>query len=413
MEKTNHLRRNMVEIIMFLSYALFAVLWVAGSSFTPQIMDYFGIKTFSSATFISNAITLAKIIGNLCAASILTKLMPKKAIGLASFLIFFGSILAVFAPSFIIFTVCRFIMGFGGALLVVYFGTVVVHYFEPKERIVINGINGSSYNVGSIFAMFMITPIFTAISNMNFSLLPWQSTMLLFSLVSLVLLVLWFMFSEDYAIQATKPSEAKGAAQQPAQAQEAYTFAHALKDKFNYLYPFCYSGLLSLYIVILTMYPNSKGASINPKLLSATIALSGVIGAVAGIVLAKKLTKRLPIMRISGVCMTLFAFVLFNTQNQALAIVSAVMLGFFMFLPNTSLIMLPQELPNITPAKITMIMGMFYSISYIIQSLQYYICGILIDKTGDFMTSLIFTAVFSLTFVLGSFLLPETGKAKA
>ena len=59
-------RANLIEAIMFCTYALFAVNWIAGTTLTPEIMKYFRLDSFMSATFISNAITVAKIIGNFC-----------------------------------------------------------------------------------------------------------------------------------------------------------------------------------------------------------------------------------------------------------------------------------------------------------------------------------------------------------
>src|SRR5699024_6380581 len=114
-------RGVIIEIIMFFTYAFFAVNWIAGSTLTPQIMEYFGLTEFASATFISNAITIAKIIGNFLAASFLNKLYPKKSIGLGSLLIVLGNVLAILAANYSLFILGRFIMGFGGALYVVYF----------------------------------------------------------------------------------------------------------------------------------------------------------------------------------------------------------------------------------------------------------------------------------------------------
>ena len=68
-QKISSTRAVIIEFIMFFTYAFFAVNWIAGSTLTPQIMEHFHLKTFASATFISNAITVAKIIGNFMAVS--------------------------------------------------------------------------------------------------------------------------------------------------------------------------------------------------------------------------------------------------------------------------------------------------------------------------------------------------------
>ena len=82
-----------------------------------------------------------------------------------------------------------------------------------------------------------------------------------------------------------------------------------------------------------------------------------------------------------------------------------------MFIPVTSLFMIPQELPNMTPAKLTKIMGIFWALAYIIETVVFFIIGMVIDKSG-YATGLTVSVVVSATAFLGSFLLPETGKSK-
>ena len=178
---------------MFFTYAFFAVNWIAGSTLTPQIMEFFNLKTFASATFISNAITLAKIIGNFLAAGILAKLFPKKAIGLGSLLIVAGSVLAIFAPSMaLLLGVCH---GFGGALYVVYFSPVVIHYFSPEKRPAVNAINGVAYNVGGVIAMVIVGPVIAWLKT-------WQYSMGFFAIISAILLIIWPIIGQDFDLNS-------------------------------------------------------------------------------------------------------------------------------------------------------------------------------------------------------------------
>ncbi|UDM78718.1 MFS transporter [Vagococcus fluvialis] len=394
--KQNSTRAHIIEIIMFLSYAFFAVNWIAGTTLTPQIMEHFDLKSFSSATFISNAITIAKIIGNLMAAKILIKLYPKKAISLAALLIVGGSFLGVFAPSYLIFVIARFIMGFGGALFVVYFGPIVMNYYSADKRAMVNGINAAAYNVGSILAMVIVVPV------INW-LVTWQKSMMFFAICSLVLLVAWLIFGEDFEINKPAASTAK--------AEDEYTLGQALKEKFTYVFPFTYAGLLTLYIVVLTIFPISDGAPVDPKFLSATVAIAGVIGAAVGIGAAKKFAKRLPVIRWSGLLMSLSGLAMVLTNSTSIALIAAAFLGFFMFVPMTALVTIPQEMPGMTPSKLTLIMGIFWSFSYIFETFFYFVIGMIIDNAG-FKAGLLLAVGLSFSFFIGSFLLPETGKNK-
>lgn len=389
----NSSRAVMIEFIMFFTYAFFAVNWIAGSTLTPQIMEHFNLTSFASATFISNAITLAKIIGNFMAAGILNKLFPKKAIGLGSGLIVLGSVIAIFAPQYWMFILGRFVMGFGGALFVVYFSPVVIHYFEPKTRPAVNALNNVAYNVGGVIAMIIVGPVIAWLNT-------WQYSMAFFAIISAVLFVLWCMFGQDFELNTSK-----------GQVQEKYTASQALKEKINWILPFTYSGLLTFYLVILNIFPVSGTTVINSKTLSTLVAVGGVIGSLLAIALGKVYSKRLPVIRICGFVMTGLGFLMFQTNSGAIAAVSALCIGILMFLPISSLMMIPQELPGMTPAKLTTIMGIFWALSYIVETVVYLAIGVIIDKSGYAM-GLNLALIMSATFFIGSFLLPETGKDK-
>lgn len=392
-EKKNLGRAYVIEFVMFFTYAFFAVNWIAGSTLTPQIMEHFELKTFASATFISNAITVAKIIGNFMAAGILVKLYPKKTIGLGSGCIVLGSMIAIFAPAYWLFILGRFAMGFGGALYVVYFSPVVIHYFDPARRPAVNALNGVAYNFGSILAMVVVGPVIAWLET-------WQYSMGFFAAVSAVLWCLWPIVGQDFELNKSAGTE-----------QAPYTIWQALKEKNNLLLPFTYSGLLTFYLVILNIFPISGTTVISSKMLSVLVAVGGIAGSLLAILLAKIYTKRLPVIRLSGIGITGFGFLMLWTDNGVLSSLAAFLIGVFMFLPGSSLMMIPQEFEGMTPAKLTTIMGLFWALSYIIETAVYFIIGFVIDFFGYGM-GLNLALLMSVTVFAGSFLLPETGEKK-
>ena len=227
----------------------------------------------------------------------------------------------------------------------------------------------------------------------------WQYSMAFFAAVSGVLFLAWPAVGQDFELNRSSGTVA-----------EKYTAGDALKDKFNWFFPLTYSGLLTFYIVLLNIFPISGTTAINSKTLSTLVAFGGVAGSILAILLARVFFRRLPVIRWSGLAMTLFGVLMFHTDNGTLSMVAAFAIGVFMFLPITSLVMIPQELPNMTPAKLTTIMGLFWALSYIIESVVYYLIGVVIDKSG-YSAGLTIALVMSATFFLGSFLLPETGRA--
>lgn len=388
-------RAVFLEIIMFFTYSFFAVNWIAGSTLTPQIAAYFGVDSGATSSFVSNAVTLAKIVGNFAAASVLKKLLPKKSIGLGSLLIFTGSLVAIFSQSYWMFVVGRFIMGFGGAVFVIYFAPLVIHYFTPKQRPTVNALNSVAYNFGAILALFIVK---TVISLMR----TWQNSMGFFAAISGILFVLWLLLGEDFEINRAGTDREI----------EKFSMADALKESITWLLPFTYCGVLILYLTLLQLFPQTDGAVIGSATLSALTGIGGVLGTVIAIWLSGRYSKRKPVIIICGLVMTGSAFLMVTTHHPSTAIAAALTLGTFMFTPMTSLMMIPQELPGMTPARLTVIMGLFWAVSYIIETIVFFLFGVLKDHTGSYTWSIYIAVVLSLTFVLGGLFLPETGRSR-
>lgn len=386
--KNSKARSYAIEAIIFLSYMFFSISWLAGSKVTPQIMEHFNLESLPAA--VTNAITISKIIGNLTAAWFLMKLGPKMAVTLSGLLISVVG-LGAFATNFSMFIVTRFIMGFGGALMVVYFGPIVMHYFEPEKRPLLNGINSVANNIGNIVALVMVDPIINALGS-------WKSVVLVFAGMSFILVIAWLLIGENFEISKKSATN-----------QEEYGYKEGLKDKFNYIFGIAYSGWLTLYIVMLNLFPLNDSIAVNPGLLSTMLAVAGVVATPFGIMLAKKTKKKLPVIKISGVIVPVVGILMVMTKSSAVAMVSAFILGFFIFLPMTTFVGIPQQLKGTTAKRVTVTMAMFWSISYIIETVLYtYITKIV--NTSGFQTAMFVAIGCSLTFLVCGFLLPETGE---
>ena len=173
--------------------------------------------------------------------------------------------------------------------------------------------------------------------------------------------------------------------------------------------PFTYAGRLTLFLVFLTIFPISGLSVIDAKLLSVLIAIGGLFGSFFAMKIAKKSSRRLPVIRYSGLGMPICAVILLLTQSSIIEIIASFLVGVFIYLPLTSLFTIPQELEGMTISRLTAVMSLFWSISYIFETISYYLIGRIIDSRGYFV-GLFIAAMLSLTCFIGSFLLPETGK---
>lgn len=382
--------KYLVAILVFVSYTLFAMAWVGGTASMGQIMASMHIDSLASASFISGAVTLAKIVGTFIAAWLAVKVGVKKAFFISGVLISIG-ILTPLAPNYELLLVSRFLMGLGGAFMIVYFNPIVMAWFEPEERPTINGINAVAFNVGTGIILWQM-------GNFNSLTGSWQNTLIMFSLVSILLSVAWLLVKNNETNTTTKHDE---------KPPVSYSYIDGLKDKFNWVYALTYSGILAFYICLFTFYPK---AGISQ---SALVIGSGIIGTLAGIVYSKKFIARVPVIRWSGLVIIFTVLGLSFGNAEWLQTLCAMVLGFFIFFPITALVTIPHELPNMTGERITVVFSLFYSISYLIATVVLWSFGRLVDVNGgDFTSAFTLITIVSSTFFIGSFFLPETANYK-
>ena len=376
--------------LVFVSYTLFAMAWVGGTASMSQIMLAMKVDTLASASFISGAVTLAKIVGTFIAAGLALKLGIKNAFFVAGLLISIG-LLTPIAPNYELLLLSRFLMGLGGAFMIVYFNPIVMAWFAPEERPTINGINAVAFNVGTGIILWQM-------ANFNNLTGSWERTLILFSVASLVLSFVWLLVKDRH-------SDNNSSITQTEQPQQHYSYIDGLQDKFNWVYALTYSGILAFYICLFTFYPK---AGISQ---SALVIASGIIGTLAGIVYSKKFSARIPVIRWSGLIITITVLGLSFGQSDLLQTVCAMVLGFFIFFPITALVTIPHELPKMTGQKVTVVFSLFYSISYLVATVVLWSFGKLVDANqGDYNAAFVLITIVSSTFLIGSFFLPETAR---
>nr|WP_155129916.1 MFS transporter [Pseudovibrio flavus]MTI17440.1 MFS transporter [Pseudovibrio flavus] len=387
-------KKWIIGFIVWLTYALFGASWIASTMMTMNILDTYNVEGYAAASWITNAITISKIIGNLMAAWFLVKLGPKWAFGIASALIVCGGA-AAFANSYPMYFVFRLIMGFGGAFIIVYFNPIVVNYFTPAERPIINGINMTSFNTGNLVGLVFTGSLLSMMGT-------WQNVLLLVSAVSGIALVLWFLFADDFEVQGKTQSGTV----------ETYGLSDGLKEPVNWYLPICFSGILFCYIAAASLFPLIPTFAVKANYLSAMLLGFGVIGSLAGIPVALKFPLRKPVIQVCGILATSFVALMVFTQNPVLASVSACLAGLFMFLPSAAIFSMPHEYPKVSPARVTVAFGMFWSISYAVVAVMMYVAGALADYTGDIANAAKLAVAASSSLFILSFILPETGKRK-
>lgn len=370
-----------VESLVFLSYVLFAMAWVGGTASMPAIMANMELDSLADASFISGAVTLAKIVGTFVAAWMAIKLGIKYAFFVSCLLVAIG----VFTPtagSYDVLLLSRFLMGLGGALMIVYFNPIVMNWFPVEQRPTINGLNAVAFNVGTAIILW-------SMGDINDLTGGWQSSLILFSSASLLLALVWLL---------VEPIEQ----QTGDETQSEYGYKQGLTDRFNWVYPLCYSGLLAFYICLFTFYPQA-GISASKWVIG-----FGIVGTLAGMAYSKRIKQRIGVIRFSGLIQLITVIGLSFSPSATMQTLCAIVLGFFVFFPITALVSIPHELKGMTASKITVVFSLFWSISYLIATIILWLFGYLVDiNGGDFYYAFVLISIVSSSFFIGSYFLPE------
>lgn len=377
-----------IETLLFLAYCFFSASWMVGSIVTTDMCHEFGLSSLPSS--VNNAISAAKILGNFVAAWILIKLGPKKTVSVSCLLIC-AVVVGAFATNLSFFVVTRFLLGFGGALLMICMTPYVVYCFEPRRHPIWIGINNAGPNTGNLIALLSVSAVRSWLGD-------WRSVLIFYGAFSVVFLVLWLIVGRDYPLAPKAAPDEK--------APQLYRYRDGLKEPFLYKFLFTMTGRLVMYTVMLYLFPLNPDFTVDSQFISLMIALTGIPGTLIGIILAKKLKRQLSLFRFSGIAQSFLFFLMILTDSPTIATVSAILLGFVIFISTPSLFTLPTKLPGATPEKVAVILTLYWAGAYTLQMIVYALVVHMVNSFGWYI-AMLFTALYSLTFLIGTFLLPD------
>ena len=386
----------MMFIILLLSYIVFASNWVAGSNLSEKIVyHYFNGEQVSPmvSEVINYTITIARIFANLVAAYILLKLNPRKA-SIVALVLHCFSFVAVFATNYWLYTIARMIMALGGSMIMVYMNTVVARFIANDEKIIASALVTASYNIGA----GLVAIIFFLYKDVVIS--DWQHTMYVFSLFSILLLVLWTMLAKDFS-----PND------ENTHHQEEYKYKDALTDKFVYCFSMGFGGFLFLYVMSLVSIPVKLVAQVNngfnAEFMILAITMGGIVGTLFSILIGKVPFERKPFLLVHGIMMIIaMALGLYMAYiNPGLAYFLFAIGGFVMFSQYSVYLNFPHELPNMNPRKLTIMFGVFWALGYTIYTVLNFIWSIILSYYG-WDLSMVFYIVCSCIYIIFVFTFP-------
>lgn len=396
-----HSYRYVIEVLIFLTYAVFGMSWAAAGTFLKQFMLEQHL-TLSQASFMNTIVSCAKIFGPVLAGALMARLGLRWAFMLASSLICLG-ILAALSTSYPLILTARFAMGIGGAMVVVYFTPLVMQWFTGSERLVVNGLNFVAINTGMMVAIFATPSLQRALGG------SWQSTLVAYSLVSVALAVAWLVLGREGAPQAG-----------PAASGAAGGYAAVLRDRHTWILSLAGIGSLSMYLTIITYFPTFYrelfGASVSPAVAFAPgIAMAvGIPASILGIFLTRRTGLRLPLLKGAGLVLLPVMAGMFLVKIPAVIVACAALTGLCLFIGVPAFYSIPQELPGTDAARAGYMMAVFWAMCYVAATFNVWFVGRIVESTGgNFAAGFSYVLAVGAVSLTGLWLLPETGPGAA
>lgn len=368
--------------MLFLSYMLFAVAWNWGDLYIRSL----GFSA-SRTALMTNAITIAQVVGSLVAANVMLRIGPRRAFALASALIVLGGLVSLTDAFPLIFFI-RFVLGLGGALMVVLLSGIVARILTGRALQVANGVNSVAFNTGLAVALtfggqFADQPIVAV---------------LLAAGLSLVLLVVWFLV----ATRGLRGTESAG----QRDLDRSYTMRDGFREWFNWVFALSYTGLLSYYIVAFTFM---DAETIR------WVVYAGVVGALAGTVVSARVPDRLKplVVVVCGALQVIAAAAVLGLADSRAAILVGVILGLVIFFPMPFFVQTAFIRPGVTARQIAVTFSIFWAVSYAGSVVIIQVFAWIADATGGLGAGnvpvsnvpQIFIVIMEAGFLVGTFLI--------
>jgi cyanate permease len=387
--------RFVIETLLFLTYAVFGLSWIAITPLVGELQAEFDI-TSAQLGMINTLVSVAKVVAPLLTGLLAVRIGLKKTILLGSLCICFAAI-APFTSNFNLFLASRFVFGVGGAIVVTLLGPMVMQWFPKSEMPLVNAFNNVAVNTGIAITLFTTVPLAAAVG--------WRNALLVYAGLSVALMLAWAFLGRDHVAEPVASGE---------KAPATVRYADVWRMKETWIIALSFAGPLALYLAFNTWLPKyyMEAFGMSKATASQFTGLFNMVGiptAIVAGILTKQLGLRRPFIIGAGVIMGFAGFGMFLTPNPVLITVAAVMLGIAMFTYVSPLFTTPMELKGMTPQHVSLMMGTVFSFAYLFSSLSPVLVGLMRDATGSFVPAFAIWAVFSWILALGGLLLPETG----
>ena len=289
----------------------------------------------------------------------------------------------------------RMAFGMGGAILLPATASLIVEWFRPTERPVMNALMLAAQGTGVATAMFLSVPLADA--------LEWRVVLMLYGCFAFAAMLVWLVLG-------------RGGRPRPAAAQTMSPRAilAALRERNTLLLSLALVGPFAMFIGYSSWLPTYYHEVFDMPLQQATaiLALLPLMGVVVNLLsgfLLARLGLHRPLLAVPGLMFPIGAFGAFYFNNTPIILAAIVVMGFsfWIFLPTVFTI--AMELPGVDMERVALVTAAVLTIGNASTVLSPLMVGLVTDALGSYVPSLAVLAVMPLTAVIAARSLPETG----
>ena len=302
-------------------------------------------------------------------------------------------VLSLWTSNFTTLLLLRICFGISVGGLFPILAPVMMRWFPKNELPLINAAAIASVSAG--IAISFLTGEHLAAS------MGWKMTLSVFSSMSILSAIFWFLLSGRDEIVASSNLSITG-------------IRSVIRSKVTLLLAFGDTGALLQYVALSawlpTYYFERHGMSLaEASLKAAILPICGLFIVVAGGLLSLRIKSRKPFMFISGITLGIcgFSSVIFADSPLLLLILILYGAGTWLYVPFLATI--PLEVEGSTPEKAAAMTACMFTIGGSLSFIAPIMIGFLADYTGSYIYGFAFVGVISWSLFVATYFLPETG----